>query len=552
MKYLIITLMVLVGHGLSAQMTTSGVYISQGATLYAGGGLIATQSYDDSLIVEGILTVEDSLVVSSINKVRISGLLALTGNDTLLVNVEGLRVDSLEIAASENKVSLLGTLAVNYKLLFTSGNIYLGGQELALGPDAAIEYDGSYATTVPIVANDGGNIVLEGLSDSVYVPIGYDSQYLNAITLKNSGAIDTFSVSVMENVLEDGLSGNTITDDVAQITWMIQDSANAAYNLSAWLYWNAAQEGTGFDNSQAGIASFQNNDWDLNVSNTGNASSRSIGIDNITDVDNRLFAVADASSQLINAFNLSVKIFLEGAYNNTTGEMSTNLNSILPDSASHARAYGSSPYNYAGYENFEQTGVPNSNVVDWVLVELRHATTAADAVDSTTILSLAGLLLSDGTIVTTDGSTILNTGELNITDNLFLVVRHRNHADVMSAVALISVDGVFIYDFTTALTQAYGSNSMNMLSSGVYGFWPGDVNGDAEVKYTGSDNDATEIFNAVNGNSSVINTLSGYYWYDVNMDGTVKYTGSDNDATVIFNTIDGNTSVINTQTSNLP
>lgn len=542
--------MTLFGNGLSAQLTVPGIYVGEGAVLYSGDGFYV--SGEDSLIVEGTLVIEDSLIVGDPSLSRIQGVLRLLGTDTLLVDANGLRVDSLEIATNDNVLSLLSNLAINQKLLFTTGNIDVSGQKLVLGTAVRLVYDGAYSTSVPIMVSDGGEVVLESFSDSIYLPIGFSNEYLNAIALKNTGATDTFSVSVMENVMENGQNGNSITDDVVQVSWLIRDSASTAYNLSAWLYWDANQEGSGFDNTKAGVASFESNDWDLNVSSTSDASSLFIERSNITDVENLMLAVADASSELVDAFNLVVKVYLEGAFDQNSSEMTTSLNSLLPDSASDLQAYGGSLYNYSGEANFELTGVPNSDVVDWVLVELRQASSAAEATSSTTVLTLAGLLLKDGSIVTTDGITALNTGELSSSDNLYLVVRHRNHADIMSAVAVSSTDGVFTFDFTTALTQAYGSNSMSELTTGVYGMWSGDVNADGVVKYTGTDNDATEIFNAINGNASVINTLTGYYWYDVNMDGVVKYTGSDNDATEMFNTVDGNSSVINTRSSSLP
>ena len=67
-----------------------------------------------------------------------------------------------------------------------------------------------------------------------------------------------------------------------------------------------------------------------------------------------------------------------------------------------------------------------SNIVDWVLVELRST------VDGSAIVSKSALLHNDGRIVADDGS----TNSIRITvdpGNYYIVVRHRNHLSVVSA-----------------------------------------------------------------------------------------------------------------------
>jgi hypothetical protein len=550
--WLLFFILLIAVSGLRAQMVIPGIYVGPEASLYVGEGLTVTGN--DSLIIEGTLIVEDSLITSDGNMARVDGKIVLSGSDTILVETNGLRVDTLEIATGEDQLRLLDDLGVNQQLYFTSGNLYLNGNQLKLGAGVTIEQAAGYSVTVPIVADGLGKVVLEGFDDSLYVPFGFTNAYLNPLSLKNTGAADTFYLGVMSQVMEDGMAGNTLTDDVVQVSWLLEDAQNAAYDLSATVSWHADQEGSGFDNTQAGVARYHNNDWDLNDSELEDLSSRVATYSGITDVDMLILAIADSSSDVISSsgFNLSIKLFLEGPYDDATGEMTTNLNSLIPDSASHPNAYGSSAYNYSGTENLSGNGAPNTDVVDWILIELRDAASVTDADASTTLVSMAGLLLKDGSVVSVDGSTALNTGELSITNNLYLVVKHRNHADVITSIGLSNLNDVFTYDFTTAATQAYGSSSLSEVATGVYALWQGDINADATVKYGGADNDASVIYNSIDGNSSVINTLTGYYIEDVNMDGTVQYAGSGNDVTLIYNTIDGNSSVINTQVSNIP
>ncbi|GBD89323.1 extracellular ribonuclease precursor [bacterium BMS3Abin04] len=114
-----------------------------------------------------------------------------------------------------------------------------------------------------------------------------------------------------------------------------------------------------------------------------------------------------------NSVAVQVKIFLQGPYNASTDNMNTNLNSSIPKT---------SPYS----ENPRMVESVPSDVVDWVLVQLR--TTENGPV----VASHSALLNKDGRIVADDGttSTIRLTADPG---QYFIVVKHRNHLSVMSS-----------------------------------------------------------------------------------------------------------------------
>src|SRR5690606_4603130 len=74
---------------------------------------------------------------------------------------------------------------------------------------------------------------------------------------------------------------------------------------------------------------------------------------------------------------VDVKLFLEGPFNGT--DMNTNINAILPDT----QVYNVAPWNYMGTE--QVASMPNADVVDWVLVELRQASTPGIALDTSIV-----------------------------------------------------------------------------------------------------------------------------------------------------------------------
>ncbi|MCD4788583.1 MAG: Ig-like domain-containing protein, partial [Bacteroidales bacterium] len=139
---------------------------------------------------------------------------------------------------------------------------------------------------------------------------------------------------------------------------------------------------------------------------------------------------------------VSLKANLEGPF--TGPDMNTDLNSggYLPTS----QPYNISPWYYSGIENVG--AIPNGNVTDWVLVELRETTgDASTAIPATMIERQAALLLNDGLVVGMDGISNLIFSS-TVTNNLFVIVWHRNHLGIMSAIPVTISGGIYTYDFT--------------------------------------------------------------------------------------------------------
>lgn len=180
----------------------------------------------------------------------------------------------------------------------------------------------------------------------------------------------------------------------------------------------------------------------------------------------------------VSGINVDVLVFLEGPFAET--EMTTALNSsaTLP----LVQPYNVPPWNYSGTESV--LAIPNPDIVDWVLIELRDAADAASANSATRIARQAAFLLKDGSVVGLDGSASLQFTN-TITQQLFVVVWHRNHLGVLSANALSQTGGTYTYDFSVALTQAYNADfGYKAIGSGIYGMAGGDNNADGDVDLT--------------------------------------------------------------------
>ncbi|MEZ5082092.1 MAG: hypothetical protein R2750_01360 [Bacteroidales bacterium] len=176
---------------------------------------------------------------------------------------------------------------------------------------------------------------------------------------------------------------------------------------------------------------------------------------------------------------IELTAWLEGPFNGT--DMNTNLTG-QPEPVEDfplTQPYSTSPWNYYGAENI--LSIPNADVVDWILIELREtAGGASSATSGSTIARKAGFILNNGSIVGLDGSSPIQM-EAEIHNDLYIVVWHRNHIGVMSAIPLVEVNGVYSYDFTTSSEQAYGIDAQKELAPGVWGLIAADGNADGFI-----------------------------------------------------------------------
>jgi hypothetical protein len=168
----------------------------------------------------------------------------------------------------------------------------------------------------------------------------------------------------------------------------------------------------------------------------------------------------------------TVTVFLEGLYNTATDQMN--------------KAQDAGPVN-----RFPAT------IADRITIELHEPGNYGTPVATTT-----ANLLQDGTAV----------AYLPESGSYYLTIKHRNHLETVSA-ATIDFATATSYNFTTAASQAYGDNMLE-LESGVFGLYAGDLDADGSV--TLADNVLT--------NSGVQNVHTGYLPADVDGDGFLTLT----------------------------
>jgi len=221
--------------------------------------------------------------------------------------------------------------------------------------------------------------------------------------------------------------------------------------------------------------------------------------------DGELWSLPDnmtVNATIASFITVSLKTYLQGPFNGTY--MNTDLTGLTDFPTS--QPYSTPPWNYNGTESV--TSVP-SGTVDWVLVELRDATSAAAATAATAIARQAAFLMSNGSIRSLDGTSNQQFDNLTIQHSLFAVIYHRNHLAVMSANPMAESGGVYSYDFTTSAGQAYNSGQKE-LGGGYFGMYSADGNADGTISTT----DKTGWTNQA--------AMNGYTAEDFNLDAQVN------------------------------
>lgn len=175
--------------------------------------------------------------------------------------------------------------------------------------------------------------------------------------------------------------------------------------------------------------------------------------------------------------DIQLHAILEGAYNPSSGLMSTTLNTqrkLLPGQIPSSslvvptppgQPYGIAPWNYTGIEGNNFTNADYHNdIVDWVLISFRTGTQA-----SSNIATTAGLLHSSGHIELPDRCALYQSQNY---DSLYILIQHRNHIGIMSPHKIPVLNGTIQYNFTLQNSYkdptSYGQKQLNTGTWGMY------------------------------------------------------------------------------------
>lgn len=210
---------------------------------------------------------------------------------------------------------------------------------------------------------------------------------------------------------------------------------------------------------------------------------------------------------LPNKITLNIKVYLEGAYNNTM--MDNGLGTSVPLSQPYTTTIGFTHRGGTGGNeviadaNILTTTGQNA-IVDWVFVELRDKNQP-----STVLYTRSALVQRDGDIVEPDGVTALNFNDIPVQE-YYVAVRHRNHLGFRTAQTIPAVVTPISLNFTNNTVSTFGIEALK-LKNGVYVMYAGEADGNGVVNAV----DLNAIWLLQNGNG-------GYLRSDFDLNGIVN------------------------------
>ena len=481
-KIIIIFVWLLTTSGLQAQglyNNGSRIVIRPGAILYISGtgGNIRNETNvtNGTIDLSGTIKLEGNYtnnVAASdmLNVVAVGSEVVFSGTNPQTLGgttTASFTFDKLTINNSAG-VTLSKNALVNGAMTFTSGLFIPGINNLTFGTLGTVA--GTPSSTAMIVASGTGQVrKIQAAPGSFTFPIGSNtsSAKYSPVTLNfTSGTFAAGAYSAV-NVVNSAWIDPLITGSYLNRYWNVSQSGITAFSCNAMFQYVPAD----VIGTESNIRLVQMVPPTLYLTfDPANTTLHQLTATGMTS-----FGVIAGNQGFLEA---SMNLMLEGPFIPSTNKMDTTLRhlSLLP----LLQPYNTAPWNYAGPESV--TSIPQG-VVDWVLLELRQAATPAAA--TTSFSRRAAFLKFDGTLVELDGTSPIRcyNGVVTSGNNLYPVIRHRNHLAIMANNPATAAGGIYSYNYTTGIAQIYPASGIGikLLNTGIYGMMAGDADGSGYI-----------------------------------------------------------------------
>ncbi len=484
------------------------IVIKNGSTMMVSGLTSVVVTADVTIETGGTLT--NSGTVSLTGDFTNGGTADLgTGevvfNGTATQNILGSTPSEFEdlTVNNGNGVDLGVAALVGGTMEFTSGVFDIGGNNLTFGVAASASATTSFSATAMIQADGTGQVLKAfpaGTSDpaAFFFPLGSVGEY-SPIQLDFNSSTFGAAATAGFNVTASKEPDNVSLDNYLERYWTLVNTditAGYTYDLTGTYVDADIVVAGGYTEADISGALYDGAGW--LIGDPVNTGANTFLLDDFNDDGN----VTGVEFRILS----DLKVICQGAYRDVLNEMITDLNPHMPLDAATA-------YAHIGYTGTESVAaIPSADVVDWVLVEVRDATDAASATSATIAGTVAGFLMKDGSIVGLDGVSPLPFKTL-ITNNAYFVIIQRNHLAVMTSSSPTESFNNYTYDFTDAVTKAYGTGSLTLVDTGPnkFALYAGETNNSGIITYA----DKQPIDNEIN--------QSGYRLADTNFSGIVTY-----------------------------
>ncbi|MEM9546647.1 MAG: hypothetical protein AAGA77_11785 [Bacteroidota bacterium] len=473
----------------NAQLINDGasIIIEDGATLYIEGALQNNTTGSIDIQGTGIVEVEGDVTIAGTSTVTMSNTakIILSGPNASNVTSGGATFTNVEMDKTANNVSLMDEMRISNDLNFVGDNnkILIGDNNLVFAPSATITS-----------ADDNEFIVADGDANT-----GVVSKELSA------NEVFTFEVGDATNYtpLNADVTGTGYSSATVDVNVVPMEHPNRPLEAVDFIsrYWNIDE--TGITNFSADlIGTYVNGDLTGTAGNVNGAFfTTDWSYDNSSNGANTVTGTIAESGDFsgTNKFGrVDMKLFLHGAFDSGTSEM-TNLLNLETDALT-------SPYDNS-VSVAASIFSSNPDIVDWVDLELRSSSAAADIISNH-----SAFVKQDGSIVGLDGVSLPLLA--NAPNTAFVVIRHRNHLAIMTDATIALTGAIPALDFTDNSAGTFGANAQFDLGGGFFGMISGEANGDGTVNAV----DKNSFWRVQNGAAYDYLTSTA----DFNMDGTVN------------------------------
>lgn len=494
-----------------AQLVNNGatIVVQSGATIFCAGSLTnasGTITNDGKIEVQGNFTNSGTYNSTANNDLLV---LSGSGNATLSGGGATFRYLTIDKVSNADVITLAGTVNIGTHLDFQGGGL---STDYLAHPSYSVTAPSSAVFTFATGREIAGNVKRTGWTNG-------STTLFNSADMLVTTVGGTAPTDLMVTMLPQSFGGDPSQAE-REIKRKFIFAVTGGSGFTADVRFPYLKSEVGLDNKEPNLVPWNllSSEWNARLApltrDLANSWISASGIDAASLAQE--WKLADPK------YMFNVTAFIKGGWNNPSGAMRTTLNAggLLP----LTQPYNTAPYNYSGTESV--TAIPNANVVDWVLLELRKPASGLpdDALASTVIGRKAVFLLSNGMFADLDGS---NPPSFDISkqgSNNFIVVRHRNHLSVMSKAQASNETGTFANDFSVyannyekagATSPAASQLATSGAGSTKYGLWPGDVNRSGSV----TSSDVTPINIAIAGSASGNTNI--YNPRDTNLDRNV-------------------------------
>lgn len=396
--------------------TTPRNLIVQNTLSINSGTLNANILTGSNITLGGTFVNNGTLNLGTASVISLNGAVAQTTGNYFPATVPNMTINN------SAGVTLTNSLTVNGTLNLTSGVLHLGDKILSLGTAGIISGAGSASSMID-AANGGEVRKYFGSTGSFVFPVGNAGAapaYTPVDVVLNNGTLSSAYISV--RVANTKHAGNTSTTDYLNRYWTLSSSGITEPDYSATFIYDAAD----VVGNESNIASalYDGSAW--TSLGSVNSSAHSITVNSIASFG--IFSGITGTGGSPTGF-VNVKVIPQGFYNS------------------------------GGYLNTRDT----------IKVLLANAASPYEIVDSTYVIL--------------DSLTFTASAEFATaaTGTYYLVIKHRNSIELWSAAGINFVKGETAnYDFTSAASQAYGDNEIEV-TTGVYAMLSGDCNQDGYV-----------------------------------------------------------------------